>query len=62
MVNIEPKKLDLSLKAQNANCPDIVVKSLDGRPFSITGFQSNGRGLKSSPGFSTKKFWKNIRQ
>ncbi len=39
-VDYEPKQLDLSLKKDNAGCPDIVLKSTDTQPFSITQFES----------------------
>ena len=41
-VDFEPKKLDLLLMHENANCPKIEVTSLDNQPFSITGFTSTG--------------------
>jgi hypothetical protein len=39
-VDFEPKTVNLMLMQQNGNCPDIKVKSLDNRPFSITSFKS----------------------
>jgi len=41
-VDFEPKKLDLMLMYENANCPKIIITSLDNQPFSITGFKSTG--------------------
>ena len=41
-VDFEPKKLDLMLMHENANCPKIIITSLDNQPFSITGFKSTG--------------------
>ncbi len=38
----EPKRLRLVLDEDNAGCPKITVRSLDNRPFSITGFKSTG--------------------
>lgn len=42
-VDFQPKKLDLVLNKENAGCPAITVKSLDGQPFSIKGFKAIGR-------------------
>lgn len=39
-VNFEPKALRLSLKHENAGCPQITLKSLDNQPFSIRSFKS----------------------
>ena len=39
-VDYEPKSLRLSLKHQNAGCPQITLTSLDNQPFSIRGFKS----------------------
>ena len=41
-VDYEPKKLNLSLLSNNADVEDIVIRSLDNKPFSITGFESVG--------------------
>lgn len=41
-VSYEPSTIDLSLKSENAGCPEITIKSLDNRPFLITGFNSTG--------------------
>lgn len=35
-----PHRLNLSLKEENAGCPDIVIESLDGKEFSIKRFKS----------------------
>jgi len=40
-VDYKPKKLNLSLKEENGGCPDIVLKSLDNRLFSILGIKSS---------------------
>ncbi len=45
-VYYEPKRLNLSLIEANGDCPDIIIKSLDNKPFSITGFQSNADCIK----------------
>jgi hypothetical protein len=39
-VKSEPSTLSLSLKHQNAGCPQITLTSLDNRPFSIRSFKS----------------------
>ena len=39
-IDYTPKQLSLSLVEKNGGCPPIIVKSLDNKPFSITGFQS----------------------
>lgn len=39
-VSTDPKKLSLLLNESNAGCPDITIKSLDGKPFAIKGFKS----------------------
>lgn len=36
----EPKKLNLSLRQENAGCPKIMITSLDNRPFAIKRFKS----------------------
>lgn len=36
----EPTALKLFLDEENAGCPEIILRSLDERPFSITGFKS----------------------
>jgi len=39
-VGYEPKRLNLSLKDENAGCPEITLTSLNGERFSITAFRS----------------------
>lgn len=39
-IDWEPKRLKLFLDEENAGCPNITIKSVDNRPFSITGFNS----------------------
>ena len=53
-VDFEPKKLDLLLMHQNANCPKIVIASLDNQPFSITGFTSTGNCITADYNPSVK--------
>jgi len=39
-IDYQPEKLDLSLNKENAGCPAITIRSLDGKPFSIKGFKA----------------------
>jgi hypothetical protein len=39
-VDHEPKTLNLLLKQENANCPQLTLTSVDDQPFSITSFKS----------------------
>jgi len=39
-VDHEPKTLNLLLKQENANCPQLTLTSIDNQPFSITSFKS----------------------
>lgn len=39
-VNHEPKTLNLLLKQENANCPQLTLTSIDNQPFSIKSFKS----------------------
>ena len=39
-VDYEPKTLNLVLKQENANCPELTLGSIDNQPFSITSFKS----------------------
>jgi hypothetical protein len=41
-IHYEPKKIDLTKIDENGNCPEIIVRSLDNKPFAITGFVSKG--------------------
>jgi hypothetical protein len=41
-VTWEPDSLKLFLDKENAGCPEITISSLDGQPFSITGFKATG--------------------
>lgn len=36
----QPKKLKLVLSEENAGCPEIIISSVDNKPFSITAFKS----------------------
>jgi hypothetical protein len=44
-VDYKPEVLKLVLKQVNAGCPDITLKSLDGRPFSITDFKATAGSI-----------------
>lgn len=41
-VDHEPKTLNLLLNQENADCPELTLTSIDGKPFSITSFKSTG--------------------
>lgn len=41
-VSVIPEKLDLSLRQPNAACPNIIMQSNDGKPFSIKQIESTG--------------------
>ena len=47
-VDFEPKALLLSLKHQNAGCPQITLCSLDNRPFSIRSFKSTANFITAA--------------
>jgi hypothetical protein len=47
-VNFEPKVLRLSLKHQNAGCPQITLSSLDNQPFSIRSFKSTANFITAA--------------
>ena len=53
-----PHRLNLSLKEENAGCPDIVIESLDGKEFSIKRFKSTGDCITADfdPSVSATKF------
>ncbi len=57
-VTWEPKRLRLLLDEENAGCPKVTISSLDGRPFSITGFKSTGDCITADydPSMSATKF------
>ena len=44
-VEYEPKQINLSLKQENAGCPQITIRSLDGQPFAIRSFSSTADAL-----------------
>jgi len=44
-VKCEPKSLNLLLKEENAGCPEITLKSMDNKPFSIKSFKSTSDSI-----------------
>jgi hypothetical protein len=58
VVGFEPSKLTLFLKQENAGCGDITLKSLDGKPFSITGFKATENAITADfdPSVQATKF------
>ncbi len=44
-VDYKPQRLRLFLRQENGGCGEITLTSLDGRPFSITGFRSTANAL-----------------
>ena len=53
-VNYEPKTLRLSLKHQNAGCPQITLTSVDNQPFSIRHFKSTANCITADYNPSAK--------
>jgi len=53
-VNYEPKTLRLSLKQQNAGCPQITLTSIDNQPFSIRHFKSTANCITADYNSSAK--------
>ncbi|MDD5326263.1 MAG: DUF1573 domain-containing protein [Phycisphaerae bacterium] len=47
-VDYQPRKLDLLLNKENAGCPAITIKSLEGKPFSIKRVEVLAGGSKST--------------
>jgi len=54
MVKSEPSTLSLSLKHQNAGCPQITLTSLDNQPFSIRSFKSTANCITADYNTSAK--------
>jgi len=50
----KPEKLNLSLKEENAGCPQITLSSLDNKPFSIKGFKSTSNSITADYDSSVK--------
>jgi len=57
-VEYEPKTLNLLLKQENANCPELTLTSIDGQPFSITSFKSTANCITADfdPSETATKF------
>jgi len=58
MVEYEPQRLRLFLRQENAGCPDITLKSVDGQHFSITSFRSTANTITAEfdPGVEATEF------
>jgi hypothetical protein len=57
-VSHEPKTLNLLLKQENANCPQLTLASIDNQPFSIKSFKSTGNCITAdfNPSEQATKF------
>jgi hypothetical protein len=57
-VDLEPKTLNLVLKQENANCPQLTLTSIDNQPFSITSFKSTANCITAdfNPSEQATKF------
>jgi hypothetical protein len=57
-VNHEPKTLNLLLKKENADCPQITITSIDNQPFSIKSFKSTSNCITAdyNPSEKATKF------
>lgn len=57
-VEVNPTRLRLFLKQENAGCGDITVRSLNGKPFSITSFRSTANSITAvfDPNASATEF------
>lgn len=53
-VELQPKRLRLFYRQENAGCGDITLKSLDGRPFSVTGLRATAGSLTAEFDPNTK--------
>ena len=53
-VEYEPKRLNLSLKQENAGVPEITLRSLDNKPFSIKQFKSTANCITADVNSSVK--------
>lgn len=47
-VRCEPEELMLTLRADNAGCPEISLVSVDDKPFAVTGFSSTANCISAS--------------
>jgi len=57
-VNHEPKTLNLLLRRENADCPQITISSIDNQPFSIKSFKSTANSITAdfNPSVMATKF------
>ena len=57
-VNHEPKTLNLLLKKENADCPQLIITSIDNQPFSINSFKSTSNCITAdfNPSEKATKF------
>ncbi len=53
-VDYKPKKLVLSLKEENVDCPEITINSIDGKPFAIKSFKSTANCITADVNSSAK--------
>jgi hypothetical protein len=53
-VDYKPKRISLSLKEENAGCPDITISSLVGQPFAIKSFKSTANCIIADVNSSAK--------
>ena len=54
-VDYEPRTLNLSLKNENAACPQITIKNLDNQPFALKSFKSTNDTITADYNESEKK-------
>ncbi len=47
-VKIDPERLKLAFNKENAGCPKIKITSVDGNPFSVTGFSTPGNVITAA--------------
>lgn len=57
-VDYKPKRLNLLLKSENADCPEIILRSVDNEKFAIRRFKSTGNCIKADidPSVQATKF------
>jgi len=54
-IDYEPQKLQLKVRKDNTTCPEITLKSKDGKPFSITRFMATSQSINADFDASVKK-------
>lgn len=54
-VEYEPAKMELMLNKENAGCPEITLRSIDKKPFAISGFKSGGNCITADYDSSVEK-------